>query len=212
MAPAIGISIALHLLLLLGYRASAPTLPPDALPNRTMTVWLLTPQPAPVVPAAPVPAAAPVAPQPAREATRTAVRSIAPDREARRQRERTAPRDVAATAPGAPAPAAAVSSTASSGQPAAPAADYDPLRADTAPKAFDMEAARREARKVAVEKPAPGTLAANLQAHPLYEEDRETQLAKDVKRAGRADCMKQAGNLLTPLFWLLDKKDHGCKF
>lgn len=26
-------------------------------------------------------------------------------------------------------------------------------------------------------------------------------------------CLNQPGaNLLTPLFWLLDKKDHGCKF
>lgn len=222
MAPAIGISLALHLLLILGYRVNAPEPPADLPPKRTMTVWLLAPKPAPVVPAAPAPAtsAATVAPLPGRNATRTAGRSITPvpsDEEPRRQREHTAPRDVTATAWSALAPAAAVNSAivsnaSSSEQPPAPAADYDPLRAEPAPKAFDMEAARREARKVAVEKPAPGTLAANLQAHPLYPEDKETQLAKDVKGAGRADCLKQAGNLLTPLFWLLDKKDHGCKF
>lgn len=206
MAPAIGISLALHLLLLLGYRNSAPEPPAELPPQRTMTVWLLTPKPVPAISAPAASAAA--AALPPRKSDGTAER-------------RTTPVPAyAATPPAARAADAAASASASSNRAATAAAastaetaaDYDPLRADSAPKAFDMEAARREARKVAVEKPTPGTLAASLQAHPLYPEDRESQLAKDVKGAGRADCLKQAGNLLTPLFWLLDKKDHGCKF
>lgn len=77
-----------------------------------------------------------------------------------------------------------------------------------------MEAARKAARKIATEKDPvrAGTLAAQLEAHPLYPDDKETALQKGIAGAKRGDCLKQSGNLLTPLFWLLDKKDHGCKF
>lgn len=199
--PGILVSLALHAVLIFGYRLAAPTPAPELPPNRTMTVWL-RPLPLPL----PLPLPAPAVHTPAAAAPPIAAAAT------QRQRQRTPPaRDArVATAPIAPqAPVQA--DRAVLAESTKPADDYDPLRAPEEPKPFDMEAARKAARKVAVEKPAPGTLAAQLQAHPLYPEDDGNKLGKDVARAGRPDCLKGGGNLLTPLFWLLDKKDHGCK-
>ena len=81
-------------------------------------------------------------------------------------------------------------------------------------KQFDMNAALKTARKVANEKdPArTGLPVAQLDDHPLYPEQTASELATKMEGAKRKDCLTQPGNLLTPLFWLLDKKDHGCKF
>lgn len=205
--PGMLVSLALHAALIFGYRLAAPMPPPELPPNRTTTVWLL---PTPVT--APAPAAS------ANPAQATAIRERREVREpGQRNQNRQRPHDTpfhdrtpAAITAAAPAPlptdATVVADTA---KPAG--ADDDPLRAPAEPKPFDIEAARKAARKVAVEKPAPGTLAAQLQAHPLYPEDDRNKLEKDMARAGRPDCLKAGGNLLTPLFWLLDKKDHGCK-
>lgn len=197
--PGILVSLALHAVLIFGYRLAAPTPAPELPPNRTMTVWL-RPLPLPLpAPAVHTPAAA--APPIAAAATQ-------------RQRQRNPPaRNNARAAIAADATQAPIHvDSAVAAEAGKPADDYDPLRAPQEPKPFDMEAARKAARKVAVEKPPPGTLTAQLQAHPLYPEDDGNKLGKDVARAARPSCLKEGGNLLTPLFWLLDKKDHGCKF
>lgn len=215
--PGILVSLALHAALIFGYRLAAPMPPPELSPNRTMTVWLLpTPAitPAPAAPA--IPAQPEAAPRLATQAAATHERRNGREpgeRNQNRQRphetpahDRTPAAITAATPTPAPTDTTVVADTAKQA-----GADYDPLRAPAEPKPFDIEAARKAARKVAVEKPAPGTLAAQLQAHPLYAEDDRNKLEKDMARAGRPDCLKGGGNLLTPLFWLLDKKDHGCK-
>lgn len=208
--PGILVSLALHAALIFGYRLAAPMPPPELSPNRTMTVWLL---PTPAITAAPAAPAIPAQPDaaPRLAAQAAATRERRNGREpGERNQDRQRPHETPAhDRPPAPLP----TDTTVAADTAKPAgADYDPLRAPAEPKPFDIEAARKAARKVAVEKPAPGTLAAQLQAHPLYPEDDRNKLEKDMARAGRPDCLKGGGNLLTPLFWLLDKKDHGCKF
>ena len=81
-----------------------------------------------------------------------------------------------------------------------------------------MNAALGTARKLASEKGAlqdparAGTPVAQLDDHPLYPEQRETKLARDIAGAKRGDCKNTGAGLLSPLIWLLDKKDSGCKF
>ena len=218
--PGILVSLALHAALIFGYRLAAPMPPPELSPNRTMTVWLLpTPVTAPAPAAPAIPAQPDAAPRLATQAAATRESRNAREQSERnqnRQRPHETPAHdrtpAAITAITAIAPTPAPTDTTVVADTAKPAgADYDPLRAPAEPKPFDIEAARKAARKVAVEKPAPGTLAARLQTHPLYPEDDRNKLEKDMARAGRPDCLKGGGNLLTPLFWLLDKKDHGCK-
>lgn len=190
--PGVLVSLALHAVLIFGYRLAAHAPPHELPPNRTMTVWLR-----PFAPPAKPEIAEPVKRQSATPPTprqRTAVaRSIAP--------------------PSAPAPAQPHTETAAAITP--PAEPYDPLRAETAPN-FDMEAARKAARRVATEKDTmrADSLARRLEDHPLYPEDKETQLQKGVARAQRADCRTSAAGagILAPLVWLLDKKDSGCKW
>ena len=78
-----------------------------------------------------------------------------------------------------------------------------------------MNAALKTARKVANEKdPArAGLPVAQLDDHPLYPERTGSELATKMEGAKRQDCLgpNANANLLTPLFWLLHKKDHGCK-
>ena len=89
--------------------------------------------------------------------------------------------------------------------------EQDPLYADQREKKFNMDDALKTARSVAKEKAQPGTLTAQLESHPLYPEDHQTQLQKGVANAKKYDCL-QAGagaGLLAPLVWALDKH---CKF
>jgi hypothetical protein len=191
-AAGIAVSLALHALLLFAYRlpADAPAPPPGA---KVMTVWLQPPKP-------PV-AIAKVEPPP-------------PVRPAPRQRRAPAPaatRSAAiSTSPTLEQPAVAAQAPVQS--PATPAPD--PLYPDQQPKQFDMNEALKIARKVAKEKdPAKaGTLTAQLEAHPLYAEPAAGELAKKIDAAKRPDCKNTGAGLLSPLIWLLDKKDHGCKF
>jgi hypothetical protein len=193
--PGILVSLVLHAVLIFGYRLAAPTPAPDLPPNRTMTVWL-RPLAPPARPAIAEPAklepATPLTPRPLRQRPAVA-RTTAPA--------------------SAPAPAQPQTATAAAITPTAE--PYDPLRADITPS-FDMEAARKAARRVATEKDTmrADSLAKRLEDHPLYPEDKETQLQKGVARAQRADCRTSAAGagILAPLVWLLDKKDSGCKW
>ncbi|MTV38523.1 hypothetical protein [Duganella radicis] len=179
----IAISLVVHAVLLFGYRLSSP--PAQQEPARAMTVWLQPPAPPKVV--------AQVEPPPARPGPQ-------------RKRE---PREPARVAPRERAPAAqpAVEPQAITVVPR----EQDPLYADQQQKKFDMDEALKTARSVAKEKAKPGTLTAQLESHPLYPEDNQTQLQKGVASAKKHDCL-QAGagaGLLAPLVWMMDKK---CKF
>lgn len=81
---------------------------------------------------------------------------------------------------------------------------------DAAPR-FDLEAARKTARKFANE-PDParvGTAVGQIAPQPLR---LETQLARDIARGKRRDCKDgMPGGVLGPILILFDKKDSGCK-
>ncbi|MET3130314.1 hypothetical protein AAKU55_000567 [Oxalobacteraceae bacterium GrIS 1.11] len=180
----IAVSLALHGLLMYGYRFGAtPKLAPDdARTVESMTVWLrppARPKPPPVVVVA------------ARVAPKTgAVSSVA---------RRAAP----AMTPAWPArPALELSAIPAAPGQAAPA---------EAPPRFDMDAARRTARAVAGERdPArAGTAVGQIPDAPLQT---ETQLARDIAQGKRGSCKDAPGGLLAPLLLLLDKKDSGCKW
>jgi type IV secretory pathway VirB10-like protein len=183
----VAISLVLHAVLLFGYRLSSPPAPPQ--PARTMTVWLQPPTPPKVV--------AKVEPPPAR-----------PEPQRKREPAHTAPRERA------PAAVAQQPQPQPSSEPQAVTVlprEQDPLYADQQQKKFDMDAALKTARSVAKEKAKPGTLAAQLESHPLYPEDHQTQLQKGVAGAKKYDCL-QAGagmGILAPLAWAFDKH---CKF
>ncbi|MRW90253.1 hypothetical protein GJ699_09675 [Duganella sp. FT80W] len=178
----IGVSLLLHAVLLFGYRLSSP--PAQVPAQRSMTVWLQPPKPVKLPPQL----AKAEPPPPAKTATPT----------------RSKPAPAAVTAAVQPQPAQPAETLAATPAP-------DPLYPDQQPKKFNMDEALKIARSVAKDKAAPGTLAAQLDAHPLYPEDHQTQLQKGVASAKKYDCL-QAGagaGLLAPLIWALDKH---CKF
>ena len=189
----VAVSVVLHVLLIFGYRLTAPGAPAELPPKETMTVWLVPP-PRPPAPVVVKPKPPPVEPVQPRERDKKVVRADKP------------------------APAAAELAPSQAITLPAPASNVpDPLypqQQQQQTKHFDMNAALKTARKVANEKdPArAGLPVAQLDDHPLYPEQTASELATKMEGAKRKDCLTQPGNLLTPLFWLLDKKDHGCKF
>ena len=198
----VAVSVVLHALLIFGYRLTAPVAAPPLPPREAMTVWLVAPpKPAPVV-------VARVEPSP--------VTSAKPDKAVRPEPTRAhppaAPKELAQSVPIAPA-AEAPSQAITLAPPVNSAPDPLYPEQDQPKKGFDMNAALKTARKVANEKdPArAGLPVAQLDDHPLYPERSTNELARKMDGAKRSDCLAQVGNLLTPLFWLLDKKDHGCK-
>lgn len=196
MAWGIAVSVVLHALLVFGYRLT-PQAPAELPPRETMTVWLVPP------PRPPAPVVVELAPPP--------VKPVRP-------RERDKKVEVARTSKPAPADTAEEQPSQAITLPAPASHQPDPLYPDQQPqqqaKKFDMNAALKTARKVANEKdPArAGLPVAQLDDHPLYPERTATELATKMEGAKRKSCLNQTGNLLTPLFWLLEKKDHGCKF
>ncbi len=193
----VAVSVVLHVLLIFGYRLTAPGAPAELPPRDAMTVWLVPPPkpPAPVVVKVEPPPVQPVRP-------REREKKVEVARPARPAPAATAPEDPSSQAITLPAPASNVP---------------DPLypeQQQQQAKQFDMNAALKTARKVANEKdPArAGLPVAQLDDHPLYPEQTASELATKMEGAKRKSCLTQPGNLLTPLFWLLDKKDSGCKF
>lgn len=117
----------------------------------------------------------------------------------------------------APAAAPATSQNAISMAPAAPATPAASPNAPTAlpqetPK-FDMDAARKTARKMAGERDPSkvGTAVGQIPDKPLQT---ETQLARDIAQGKRGDCRSaySGAGLFAPVLMLLDKKDSGCKW
>lgn len=191
----IAISLVLHAALIFGYRLAAPTAPEARRPARTMTVWLRAPEP-------PKPVVAKVEPPPRPK----------PEPVPARKRERPPLAEHASrpTPAGEPAPVTAQAIT----LPAPAGTAPDPLHPELQPKKFDINAALKTARKEANAKdPArAGLPVAQLEDHPLYPEERDSKLARDIQGAKRPDCKNTGAGLLSPLIWLLDKKDSGCKF
>jgi hypothetical protein len=193
----IAVSLALHAFLIFGYRLNPPRTPEER-PAQAMTVWLQPPKPPAIVAKLEPPPPPPKSAQPRKREKneQLAIRPIQP-------------------APAATAQAIALPEPITA---AAPSTAPDPLHPEEQPKRFDMNAALKTARKVATEKGAlqdparAGTAVAQLDDHPLYPEQTASELARKIDGAKRGDCKNTGAGLLSPLIWLLDKKDHGCKW
>ena len=190
-ALGIAVSLLLHGALITLWRHVQPVAQPDTAPRvESIAVWIR--------PLAAKPPPPPVdIVKPKREPKPISKPKLATTRET----------PAAATAP-APGPQAITVVPAS---PATPAASPDTLTQET-PK-FDMEAARKTARKVAGERDPSkvGTAVGQIPDKPLQT---ETQLARDIAQGKRGDCRSAyaGAGLLAPVLMLLDKKDSGCKW
>jgi hypothetical protein len=208
----IAVSVVLHLLLIFGYRLSGHKAAPELPPRETMTVWLMQPRPqVPVAVKAESPEPVRPVQQPARKKleveSKVAASRAAPALEA------TTKETPSQTITPAPIPVPATPPVNNAPDPLYPPQQQQQQQQQRSGQ-FDMNAALKTARKVANEKdPArAGLPVAQLDDHPLYPEQTSSELAKKVAGAKRQSCLNEGGgNLLTPLYWLLDKKDHGCK-
>ncbi|MBB3117370.1 hypothetical protein [Pseudoduganella violacea] len=202
MLAGIVVSLLVHALLILMYRGSTPplkVLPPDEA-RRTTTVWLLRPAPpkpaaAPVAPEAPPPVAQTKSGPAAKPVTRRQELAIRPRTEKRAaQPIREKPADEAIVA--------------------APALPADPFAQPASNGKFDLDAARKSARQLASEPELPDDAPlSRLKAQQRQRDIQEGKLAREMTKAARPDCKDGLpGGLLAPLFLLMDKKDHGCKW
>jgi len=198
------ISLCLHGLLILAYLLAKPTAPEQRAPASRMTVWL-QPLVKPRAPAAP--ALATTQRLPERRASLTAK----PDQ----PRKTSVP--LASSAASVPAAAEVVAAAAPDSQTSVALQEKGDGSTDGMTKQaaapFDVNAALKMARKQAsVKDPARAALpVAQLDDHPLYPADTSSKLARDIQQSTRPDCRK-GGSIFSPLIWLLDKKDSGCKF
>lgn len=190
-ALGIAVSLLLHGALIYLWRHVQPSVPPDTAPRvESIAVWirpLATKPPPPPVEVI----------KPKREAKPVSKPKLAAARET----------PAVATAPAASPQAITVVPA----SPATPAASADTFTQET-PK-FDMEAARKTARKMAGERDPSkaGTAVGQIPDKPLQT---ETQLARDIAQGKRGDCRTAyaGAGLLAPVLMLLDKKDSGCKW
>jgi hypothetical protein len=80
------------------------------------------------------------------------------------------------------------------------------------PPKFDLEAARRMARKMAND-PDPAKAGTALERLPPKPLETESKLARGIRAAKRGNCKDGVpGGLLAPLYLMMDKKDSGCKW
>lgn len=197
-ALGIAVSLLLHGALVYLWRHVQPVALPDAAPRvESIAVWIR-------------PLAAKPPPPPAEV--------LKPKREPKpisKPKVATA-RETPAPATAAPAP----SQNAISMAPAAAATPATPAPSPNAPNAlpqetpkFDMEAARKTARKMAGERDPSkvGTAVGQIPDKPLQT---ESQLARDIAQGKRGDCRSaySGAGLFAPVLMLLDKKDSGCKW
>ena len=193
-ALGIAVSLLLHgALVYLWRHAQPPALPPAGAKVESIAVWIR-------------PLAAKPPPPP--------VEVVKPKREAKPV---TKPKLATAweTPAAATAPAASPQAiTVVPASPATPATSPDTFRQETpeTPK-FDMDAARKTARKMAGERDPSkvGTAVGQIPDKPLQT---ETRLARDIAQGKRGDCRSAyaGAGLLAPVLMLLDKKDSGCKW
>lgn len=186
----VGVSVAVHLLLLLAYRHTGPSLSPAA-PEApaSITVRIMPPAPPP-----PPPRAVPVTP----------VAPAAPQRSAGRSR----PTPVIAV-PAAPRQSEAPEAF-SVQQPERAAEAPSPAPGET--PQFDHGAARQTARQLASQTRLGREGWANAQ-FPDPPLETESKLGKAISKAKRRNCKDGVpGGVLAPLLLAMDKKDHGCKW
>lgn len=193
-ALGIAVSLLLHGALIYLWRHVQPPVSPDTAPRmESIAVWIR-----PLAAKPPPPPVEVIKPK--REPKPISKPKLATARET----------PVAATAPAAN-PQAITVVPASPATPATPAANSDTFTQET-PK-FDMEAARKTARKMAGERDPSkvGTAVGQIPDKPLQT---ETQLARDIAQGKRGDCRSAyaGAGLLAPVLMLLDKKDSGCKW
>ena len=193
-ALGIAVSLLLHGALITLWRHVQPTVPPDTAPRvESIAVWIR-----PLAAKPPPPPVEVVKPK----------REPKPVSKPKRANARETP--AAATAPAASPQAITVVPA----SPATPTASADTFRQETpeTPK-FDMEAARKTARRMAGERDPSkvGTAVGQIPDKPLQT---ETQLARDIAQGKRGDCRTAyaGAGLLAPVLMLLDKKDSGCKW
>ena len=190
-ALGLAVSLLLHGALITLWRHVQPTVPQDTAPRvESIAVWIR-----PLAAKPPPPPVEVIKPK--REPKPVSKPKLATARET----------PAAATAPAASPQAITV-------VPATPTASADTFRQETpeTPK-FDMEAARKTARKMAGERDPSkvGTAVGQIPDKPLQT---ETQLARDIAQGKRGDCRTAyaGAGLLAPVLMLLDKKDSGCKW
>ncbi|RZA30479.1 MAG: hypothetical protein EOP92_34780 [Lysobacteraceae bacterium] len=184
-ATGVGVSLAAHLLLLFAYRHAGPPVFAPETPS-SITVTIRPPPPPP--PQAPKAEAAP----------RVPAEAAAP-RRARRP----------ASAPVIAVPPAEESA----GEPftVQQQPESEPDSGGGTPK-FDLDEARLSARQLAGQTRLGREGLANAQ-FPDPPLETESKFAKAIKKAKRRDCKDGLpGGLLAPLFLMMDKKDHGCKW
>ena len=199
-AALFGLSLLLHGALLWLFLLAQPGQDRERVWPQVATdlVWIRTPPPK-AAPPAPAPAA-PLAP--AAVARPREIAAARPASPARRPRAERLPKTEQA-APAAPE--------------AIPAPVTEPVVASaTDAPAFDREAALASARRIATESEPfrAGMALAQAPARPVYRETKEEKLGHAIAGAKRGNCLgpNAGGNLLTPLMWLIQKKDSGCKF
>ncbi len=184
----VGVSVTVHILLMLAYRTTGPA-PVPAVPEPPS---FITVRIAPPLPAPPPPRAEPAARQ--RSAAQVA-------RSARNERKS--------------APQAVIAVPVSPDQKDAPAAFTVQQADEPAPgetPQFDMNVARQTARQLAGQTKLGREGHANAQ-FPDPPLETESKLGKAISRAKRRNCKDGIpGGLLAPLFLAMDKKDHGCKW
>ena len=181
----VGVSVALHVLLIVAYRNTG-TVAPDTVPEaRPLVVFIQPPPPPPVPPrvqAAPQPGAGAVAQRSARKAAPQRVSAVP-----------ALPQEVPADPFMVQQPEAA------------------PAEAEAEGK-FDLDAAKQTARSLAGQTRLgrEGTAVAQFPDPPL---ETESKYAKAISKAKRRNCKDGVpGGLLAPLFLMMDKKDSGCKW
>lgn len=182
----VGVSIAVHLMLMFAYRNTGPAFPAfEPEPPSSIAVRILPPPP-------PLPKQVEQAPQ------------ARPEPAAPRSTRRSTPKPVIAVPASPEQPASPDAFSVEQSVEAAPGRDSAPQ--------FDMGAAKQTARELAgrTKLGIEGTAHAQFPDPPL---ETETKAARAISRTKRPNCKDGIpGGLLAPLFLMMDKKDHGCKW
>lgn len=181
----VGVSVAVHVLLMFAYRHGGPALPAFEQEAAPLVVSI-RPLPPPVPPRVEEAPQAPAAQgKPARSARKSTAKKVI-----------AVPQSPAQESPDA----FVVQQPEESG-----------ATTDDAPT-FDLDAARQTARALAGQTKLgrEGTALAQFPDPPL---ETETKAARAISKAKRRNCKDGLpGGLLAPLFLAMDKKDSGCKW
>ena len=192
-AIGVAVSLAVHALILLGYRHTPFEVTESAPLASTVISVTLAPPPPPPPPKSVVALPAPARPSASARATAPATAPAAP------RTVRPAPPQAVIAVP---------ESTRAAPEPFVVQQDE---MAEPATK-FDMDAARQVARANAhLRDPSKEGTALAQFAEPALQT--ESALARGIREAKRPNCKDGLpGGLLAPLYLLMDKKDSGCKW